>query len=101
MEQPALTIDEALLYMKARYNKAYSRSYLARLRCEGRGALNFKIGSTVLYDQIDLDNWIRGKTTPKAETVTQAQAIQRGLNIKITESEPIELGYDDGWIEMD
>jgi len=33
MEQQSLTIDQAMLYMKARYNKAYSRSYLARLRC--------------------------------------------------------------------
>lgn len=101
MHPTSLTIDETLLYVKARYNKAYSRSYFARLRCEGRGILFRKLGSTVLYEQVDIDNWIRDKTTPKAETVTQAQAIQRGLNIKITESEPIELGYDDGWIEMD
>ncbi|WP_349363736.1 MAG: hypothetical protein ABL307_16580 [Roseitalea porphyridii] len=100
MEQTPLTPDQAIRYLKARYNKSLQRSYLAKLRCTGGGAPFYKIGSTVLYDRIDLDNWVRAKRTPKAHSATQAQALQRGLNIKITESEPIDLGYDDGWIEM-
>ncbi|WP_067338477.1 hypothetical protein [Stappia indica] len=86
MEQTSLTPDQTIRYLKARYNKSLQRSYLAKLRCTGGGAPFFKIGSTVLYDRTDLDNWVRAKRTPKAHSATQAQALQRGLNIKITAS---------------
>ncbi|WP_179379955.1 hypothetical protein [Jannaschia marina] len=101
MEQTPLNPDQAILYLKARYNKPLRRSYMAKLRSVGGGAPFYKIGSSVFYDQIDLDNWVRENRTPKASTATQATAIQHGSICPHPDQKPIALGYDDGWVELD
>lgn len=101
MEQNPLTPDQAILYLKARYNKSFKKSYFAKLRSVGGSAPFYKIGSSVLYDQIDLDNWIKENRTPKAKSTTQADAIQNGFDLPLIEEETADFGHDDGWVDLD
>lgn len=100
MDQNPLSPDQAIQYLKARYNKSLRKSYLAKLRSVGGGALFYKIGSAVFYDQTDLDNWVLKNRTPKAASATQAYAIQIGSCPILEESEPHFPESDDGWVEM-
>lgn len=100
MGQMPLTPDQAIQYIKARYNKPFHKSYLAKLRSTGRGPLFFRIGVSIFYDQVDLDNWVLKNRTPKGRSATQISAIQDGLSIKLEESEPLFPDYEDGWVDM-
>lgn len=101
MEQNPLTPEQAIEYLKARYNKSLKRTYLAKLRSIGHGPLYFRSGASVLYDQIDIDNWVLKNRTPKGSSATQISTIQDGIAIKLEESEPLFPDYDDGWVSFD
>ncbi len=100
MTQVSFNPDQAIAYLKFRYNVPYSKSYLAKCRSVGGGPVYFKIGPSVFYDQIDLDNWIQSKKTRKTES-SSGLSIQNGLNINIIETEPLYPDFDDGYISMD
>ena len=100
MTQDNFTPDQAITYLKFRFGKSYSNSYLAKCRCTGEGPVYYKIGSSVFYDQVDLDNWILSRRTSKAKSSAD-MAIQEGLNVKIVDTEPLYPDFDDGYVSMD
>lgn len=96
-----LTPVQAIAYLNARYNKSLKPTYLSKLRSIGHGPIFFKIGASVFYDQIDLDNWVLKNRTPKGSSTTHIAAIQSGINEELPESKPHFSDYDDGWVELD
>lgn len=100
MTNQAFKVDQAIIYLKFRYNTPYRKSYLAKRRSVGGGPIYFKIGSTVFYDQIDLDNWILSRRTRKIESSSGLSA-QVGLDVYPVETEPLYPDFDDNYIYMD
>lgn len=101
MEQNSLTPDQAIQYLKVRYNKPLQKSYMAKLRSAGGGPEFFRIGASVYYEQIALDRWIHHKQSPKGYSVTHIAAIEAGNIHKIENDELYLFDCDDGWIELD
>lgn len=100
MTKNTYTPNQAIIYLNFRYNTPYHISYLAKCRSVGGGPVYYKIGSSVFYDQIDLDNWILSRKTRKIGSSSGLSA-QIGLDVYPVETEPLYPDFDDNYIDMD
>lgn len=100
MSSQALTVDKAIAYMKFRFEMPYKKSYLAKLRSKGGGAVFYRIGATIFYKKIDIDNWIMSKKTRKVCSTSEL-SVQDDFSIKIIETTPPYPEFDDGYVDME
>lgn len=98
MESALLNTKEIGIYAKKHFGIAYSRKYLAKLRCIGEGPAYKKIGNRVYYLPSDLQSWISDRLVSLENTSQdkQLQATKRQTSQAIAHNElPNKIEVED------